>query len=129
MRTRITLLTLLGLALVAAPAWAQNWSYDNGPINGNVTAWYMDFGFIVSDTFVAGGPSVNGFSFGAEVVSSSDIVTSLDWSITSGENSGTTFGSGTASGANVTTKFLSTNQFGFAIDEVTVSGLNVAATS
>jgi hypothetical protein len=129
MRTRIASLAVLCLALAAIPAWAQNWSYDNGPINGNLGQWYIDFGFIVSDTFVAGGPSVTGFSLGVETIFSTDVVTSLDWSITSGENGGTTFGSGTASGANLTDQYISSNQFGFAIGEVTVTGLNVATTS
>ena len=52
-------------------------------------------------------------------------MSSVDWSITSGENSGTTFGSGTASGANLTDTFISTNQFGYDIDKITVTGLNV----
>jgi len=129
MRTRMAWLAVLCLALAAVPAWAQNWSYDNGPINGNLGQWYIDFGFIVSDTFVAGGPFVNGFSLGVETIFSTDIVTSLDWSITSGENGGMTFGAGTASGANLTDKYISSNQFGFAISEVTVSGLNVPTTS
>ena len=129
MRTRIYWLAVLCLALAAVPAWPQNWSYDNGPINGMTDFWKINFGFIVSDTFVAGGASVNGFALGVELVDSTETVTSLDWSITSGENGGTTFGSGTASGANLTDKFVSTNQFGFAINEVTVSGLNVATTS
>jgi PEP-CTERM motif len=129
MKTPLACLNILLLVLAAIPAVAQNWSYDNGPINGNVDAWYINFGNIVSDTFVAGGASVTGFSLGVETIFSTDIVTSLDWSITSGENGGTVLGSGTASGANLTDKFLSTNQYGFNIAEVTVSGLNVATTS
>jgi PEP-CTERM motif len=129
MKTRNAWLAVLCLALAAVPAWAQSWSYDNGPINGTTDAWTINFGYVVSDTFVAGGASVNGFSFGKETIFSNDILLSVDWSITSGENSGTTFGSGTASGANLTDKPVSTNQFGFIIDEVTVTGLNVPTTS
>ncbi len=128
MRTRMACLGVICLALAAVPARAQSWSYDNGPINGTVDAWEINFGYIVSDTFVAGGPSVNGFSFGVEVLFANDIVTSLGWSVTSGENSGTTLSSGTASGANLNDKFVSINQFGFLIDEVTVSGLSVPTT-
>ena len=40
-------------------------------------------------------------------------------------NGGTTLGSGTASGANLTDQFISTNQFGYDIDKITASGLNV----
>ena len=42
------------------------------------------------------------------------------------------FGSGTASGANLTDKFISTNQYGYNIDQITVtawrSGLTAGAT-
>lgn len=46
----------------------------------------------------------------------------MDWSITSAEFGGTTYGSGNAS---VTDTFISTNQFGFNIDQLTATGLNV----
>jgi hypothetical protein len=128
MTTRIALLTVLGLALAAIPAPAQNWTYDNGPINGTTGAWAINFGYIVSDTFVADGSLVNGFGFGFWEDSGGDL-TSVQWSVTSGENSGTVYGSGTASGANLVDKFVSENEFGYAIDEVTVSGLNVPTRS
>jgi PEP-CTERM motif len=128
MRTRIASLTILLLALAALPAWAQNWTYDNGPINGTTDAWTINFGYIVSDTFVAAGFAVNGFSFGTFQFPG-DTMLSVDWSITSGENSGTVYGSGTASGANLTDKFLSQNQFGYYINEITVTGLETSVTS
>lgn len=52
-------------------------------------------------------------------------MTSVDWSITAAENSGTVHGSGTASGRNLSDQFISTNQFGYNIDQITVSGLFV----
>jgi len=128
MKTNIASLTLLCLALAAIPASAQMWSYDNGPINGTIDAYTINFGYIVSDTFVAGGSSVNGFSFGTFQFPG-DIMLSVDWSITSGENGGTVYGSGTASGNNLTDKFLSENQFGYYINEITVTGLNASVTS
>lgn len=128
MKTRVASLTILCLALAAIPTSAQNWTYDNGPINGTTDAWTISFGYIVSDTFVAGGTSVTGFSFGTFQFSG-DTMLSVDWSVTSSENGGTVYGSGTASGNNLTDKFISTNQFGYYINEITVSGLNVATTS
>jgi PEP-CTERM motif len=123
LKLRIASLTILCLVLATVPAWAQ-WSYDNGPINGNTDAWTINFGYIVSDTYIAGGSNVTGFSFGVWEFPG-DTLTSVDWSITSGENTGTVFGSGTASGANLTDKFVSTNTFGFNVDTISVSGLNV----
>jgi hypothetical protein len=128
MTTRIAVLTILCLALAAIPAPAQNWTYDNGPINGTTDGWTINFGYIVSDTFVAGGSLVTSFEFGVWE-DPGDHLTSVQWSVTSGENSGTVYGSGIASGANLADKFVSNSQFGFAIDEVTVSGLNVPTTA
>ncbi len=119
MKKRIASLIVLCLALCSIPAWAD---YDNGPINGTTDAWTINFGYIVSDTFVAGSSTnIGGFDFGVWEFPG-DTMSSVDWSITSGENGGTVYGSGTAS---VTDKFLSTNQYGYNIDLITVSGLNV----
>ena len=123
MKLRIALLATLCLALVSLPAWAQ-WSYDNGPINGTTDAWTINFGYIVSDNFLAGGSGVTDFSFGVWEFPG-DTLSSVDWSITGGENSGANFGSGTASGANLKDTFISTNQFGYDVDNIAVSGLTV----
>src|SRR5271166_3754481 len=132
MKTHIALLIILCLVL-AAPALAQ-WSYENGPINGNVDAWTINFGYTVSDSYVAAGASVNGFAFGARELPG-DMMTSVDWVLSTGPCSnpqggcGTILGSGTASGSNLTDKFLSHNGFGFDIDLIAVSNLNVPETS
>ena len=123
MRLRIALLAIFCLALAAVPAWA----YDNGPINGTTDAWTINFGYVVSDTFPGGG-TVNGFSFGVWEFPG-DVMSSVDWSITSGENSGTVYGQGTASGSSLTDRFISTNQYGYDIDVISVSGLNVSTSS
>jgi len=127
LKLRIAVLTVACLALATMPAWAQ-WSYDNGPINGTTDAWTINFGYVVSHTFVAGGSNVTGFSFGVWEFPG-DVMTSVQWSITSEENDGTLYGSGTASGSSLTDKFISTNQFGFDIDLISVTGLNVPETS
>jgi len=119
MKVRIASLMFLCLALAAVPAWAD---YNNGPIKGNGDAWTINFGFTVSDTFVADSSQVIGFMFGAHEFPG-DMISTVDWSITSGENSGQVFGSGIA---KVTDKYLSTNDFGFDVDLITVTGLNVA---
>ena len=124
---RIASLVILCLALAAFPAWAQDWNYDNGPINGIADAWTINFGYIVSDTFVAGG-AVTGFQFGVWEFPG-DAVSSVDWSITTAENGGTVIGSGTASGKNVTDKFISSNEYNYVIDLITVTGLNVATSA
>ena len=128
MQVRIASLAVFCLALAAVPAFAQV-LYDNGPINGTTEAWTINFGYIVSDTFtLANSASMTGFAFGAFEFPG-DSVTSVSWSVTSGEDSGTVYGSGTASGAQITDKFISVNQFGYDINLITVSGLNVSLNS
>jgi len=121
---RIVSLTILCLALAAVPAFAQQWSYDNGPINGTTDAWTINFGYIVSDSFIAQGSNVSSFSFGVWEFGG-DSMTSVDWSVTSAENGGTVFGSGTASGKALTDTFISSNQYGYDVDKISVTGLNV----
>ncbi len=52
-------------------------------------------------------------------------MTLVDWSITSQYDGGTVYGSGTASGASLTDQFISLNQYGYNIDKITVTNLNV----
>jgi PEP-CTERM motif len=124
LKMRIASLTILCLALAAIPALAD---VNNGPINGTTDAWTINFGYVVSDSYVSDG-NAKGFEIGVWEFPG-DTMTSVDWSITAGENSGTVFGSGTASGANLTDKFISSNQYGYNIDLITVTGLNVTEVS
>ncbi len=39
------------------------------------------------------------------------------------------YGSGTVSGSNLTDSFISTNQYGYDIDEISASGLNLYVTA
>src|SRR5580658_5996022 len=76
---RIASLSLLALclALVAVPATAQT-VYDNGPVNGQVDAWTINFGFAVSDTFhLTASTSVEDITFWAWV-EPGDVVTSTE---------------------------------------------------
>lgn len=124
MTTRINSLAILCLALAAVPASAQV-LYDNGPINGTVDAWTINFGFVIGDSFtLLNSSTVGGFNFGAWETAG-DVLTSVDWSITSLPVGGMVYGSGTASGKNLTDQFISLNQYGYDIDMITVTGLNV----
>ena len=126
MKMRIASLTILCLALAAVPAFAQ-WSYDNGRINGDTDAWTINFGYVVSDTFFTSesNPTVTGFALGVWEFPG-DSVSQLDWSITGSENapcpSDLCLGNGTS---KVKDTFISTNAYGYNIDVLTVTGLNV----
>jgi hypothetical protein len=123
---RIASLTILCLALAAVPAFAQ-WSYSNGPINGTTDAWTINFGYVVSDTFItnASNPTVNSFSLGVWEFPGNS-VTAVDWFITGSENapcpSELCLGNGTAT---VTDTFISSNQYGYNVDKLSAAGLNV----
>ena len=124
MRTLLAALTISCLALAAVSASAQV-LYDNGPINGNHDGWTINFGYIVSDNFtMANDATMSGFAFGTRQFPGDQLI-SVDWSVTSGENSGTVYGSGTASGSQLTDKYLSTNEFGYYVNLITVTGLDV----
>lgn len=125
MKLPIALFTLVFLSLAAIPALAD---YENGPINGNVDAWTINFGYVVSDTFVPNFSTVGSFEFGVWEYPG-DTMTSVDWSITTAENGGMTIGSGSAGGAQLTDQFISVNMYGFNIDRIAVTGLSVNVTS
>jgi hypothetical protein len=116
MKMRIASLTLLCLALAVIPASAQQLLYSNGTPNLNAIAWTINFGYAVSDTFNLGpGSTVKGFDMWVWEAPGDKALT-VDWSITSAEFGGTTYGSGTAS---VTDTVLTTNQYGYQIDQLT----------
>ena len=119
MEFRIASLAVLCLALAAIPVIAQFHNYDNGPINGTTDAWTINYGYIVSDSFTNHN-FMAGFDIGLWEFPG-DTVYSIDWSVTTAENGGTTLGSGTASGSNVRDEFISTNQYGYDIDKVSVA--------
>ena len=51
MKLHIACLALACLTLAAVPALAQGTVYDNGPVNGQVDGWIINFGYAVSETF------------------------------------------------------------------------------
>jgi len=123
-------LTILCLALTIIPASAQI-LYSNGPANGNVAAWQINDGKIIGDSLSCcryngdgpngGSATVAGFDFYVWAFPG-DTPLTVDWSITSGENGGIILGSGTA---DLTSSFVSSNNFGYDIDKETASGLDV----
>ncbi len=109
---RIASLSLLALCLTLAalPAMADT-IYSNGATNGNTDAWTINFGFVVSDTFNvgAGGATITGASF-AMWLFPGDTLSSAELSITSGENSGTSYFNDTVS---FTTGSCTLNNYGY----------------
>ncbi len=94
MKQRLASLSFLALCLTlaAVPATAQD-IYDNGPTNGNVDAWVINFGFAVSDTFPVAnnGTQITGANFAMWLYLPGDVLESAELSITSSELGGTTY--------------------------------------
>jgi hypothetical protein len=126
LKLRIASLSLLALCLVVLPAAAQT-LYSNGPIDGQDTAWTINFGYAVSDAFtLANDSTVNGLSFGAWIFPGDPFV-AVEVAITSSEFGGTTYFDQVV---NLTQSGCTLNQFGFNV--CTASGgfgtnLNLAA--
>ena len=102
--------------------------YDNGPINGTTDAWTINSGFVVSDTMTIaiGGNSVGDMNFGAWLFPG-DVIESVQISITSEPNGGTTYFNGVV---NFTQSGCSGNQYGFNVcteSSGNFSGPNLAA--
>ena len=127
MKPRIASLLVLCLAL-ASPAITQT-VYTNGSINGNIDAWEINFGFVTSDTFnvTNSGTTITGGSFGVWMFPGSTL-TSAELSITSGENSGTSYFDQTV---NFTLGSCTSNQYGYNVctENTTFSGPTLNAGS
>ncbi len=110
LRIPFLFLSLLAMTLATVPAMAQT-VYSNGPINGNIYAWTVNFGFVVSDTFnvANSNTSISGASFGIWLFPG-DTLTSAELSITSQENGGITYFDQIV---NFTPSNCSNNMFGY----------------
>jgi hypothetical protein len=135
MKLRLASLLLLAFSLALPTEAHAGVLYQNGPVNGIcdiqnclVDAWTVNFGFAVSDTFtMASNSTITGANF-AFWMSPGDTLTSLDWEVGTVQFSND-IASGTASGANLTQTFMFTNQYGYDINLISISGLNVAVDS
>jgi hypothetical protein len=116
----LSLLAAICLTLAAVPAVAQQDLYDNGPVNGETSAWQINFGFSVSDTVKNQSYNTSRSNIKDNIVvwvEPGDTPTSISWLF------GTTAFSGNiASGTSpltVTNSFV--NQFGYDVDTVSFS--------
>ena len=77
---RIASVALLVLLCLAATSAMAGTLYDNGPPNGTVDAWTINFGFSVSDSFVlpTGSTEIHDIHFVYWDASTSDLLTTVD---------------------------------------------------
>jgi PEP-CTERM motif len=111
MKMRVAVLFILPLCMAMALPAHAGVIYDNGPINGTLDAWVINFGFSVADSFtVSGGPSsLSALSFGAWLYPG-DTLTSVEVALTSEPFGGTIF---LDQVVNFTASNCVANQFGF----------------
>ena len=113
MKSRIaclSLLTISCLMLAVVPAAADT-LYSNGPCYCDTDAWTINFGFLVSDSFlVANNSSIQDLHFVYWDASSTDVLTTVDMQIGSGP-----FGGNIQTLSDVTNTFIGINSYGYAI--------------
>jgi hypothetical protein len=122
-RVRGIILFTVMMAMFAVPASATDVLYDNGPLDGTLSAWTINFGYAVADSFTLSGAStLTGLNFWVWA-NSGDVPKTVDFEIGTGTpfSSFTVLDSGTI---NLTNTFLKTNSSGFDLDEESVSGGN-----
>ena len=117
MRIAILSLTILCLAL-SAPAFAGQ-IYNDGPSDGTTNGFFIDgpggpFGQTISDGFFATGSGTPGnIDFTEWTLGGAP--TTVTWALSGIHEFGSDLGSGTASGAGLSSTFLFTNSFGYSI--------------
>jgi hypothetical protein len=111
MNTRLASFALLAFAIATTVSAVAGTVYENGPINGNVDAWDITEGFVVSNSFtVSDGPAaIDGLSFGAWLTPG-DTLQSVEVSLTSQVQGGTIYFDGVV---NVTQSGCTLNQFSY----------------
>ncbi len=82
------LLVALCLSVAVVPAMADETLYDNGPYNGQTSAWMIGNGFTVSDSFTLGKAAQIKAISAVFWVNPGDVLESMDWSITTEEFGG-----------------------------------------
>ena len=135
MRKCIGSLLLLFSCLAYATAARAGILYKNGPVNGicdiescQGDAWLINFSNSITNSFsVAGNSTITGIDF-AVWMTPGDTLASVDWSI-GASSFGSNLGSGIASGANLSQTLLFVNRWGYDINLVSISSLNIDVTS
>ncbi len=115
----------LGVALFAGSAANASVLYSNGPVNGTVEGYTINFGFSVTNSFTLSSDGTANSAVIGIWNMPGDTIQQLDWSIGS-----TTFGSDIASGTAATSDiFLFNNEYGYPIyaDTFSLPGVSLSA--
>jgi len=132
----LAVLTVLCASLAAIPARADSVLYSNYPINGTVDAYTINEGYEATDSFfnvtLFSGITVDQLKFGVWLYPG-DTVTSVSWSLDTlaygvdnkhFKNTNYGRGAGCLDCGTLSVRYLSTNEYGYEVAEVTISNLN-----
>ena len=126
MRRLLAAFFLLTITAFVLPTYAQDPGvlYNNGPVcpRSCQDAWQINGGYLVTDSLVVNSNArVTGFDFWTWEYPG-DRVLRVEWSISSDPFGGTVYGTGMTLVHDMP---ISLNEYGFEIDKVTVTGLNL----
>jgi hypothetical protein len=119
---RIKVITIIIGILFTAQVSQAAVIYDNGPANGNVDAWTINFGFAVADSFqLATASMLTGAEFSVWNLPG-DVTATVDWSIVADPIAGPILAFGTAS---VSQDFQFTDDLGYDLnlDSIVLSNI------
>ena len=127
MKITINMIVLVASFLLSSSFASANVLYDNGPVNGQLDAFTINYGYTVSDSFsLASNSTITDVNFWTWNYPG-DIPLTVDWAITSDPLGGTTFASG--SGTSLTNSLvINPNQYGYDIFQNTFSILESLGT-
>ena len=110
MNKKILMPLILALGIAAGSANADSILYDNGPINGTIDAWGINYTFSMADSFtVSSQATISGVNFG-DWVSQGDTPTQVEYLITTQAFGGSTLIDQTAT---LNSTYVGTNAYGF----------------
>jgi hypothetical protein len=104
------------IAALAVPASAGPGTlYDNGPINGTATAFTINYGYQVADSFtLAGNSTLTEVNFGVWMFPG-DTAETVDWTIVPGSLSVNPLSVGPGTTASLTAGTFTTNSYGYPV--------------
>jgi len=122
MVSRIGAIAVVAGTLITAHVSEAGVIYDNGPANGTIDAWTINFGYAVADSFSLAAASIlTGASFTLWNLPR-DATATVDWSVVANPTTGPILAFGTAS---VSQDFQFTNDIGYDVNSASIALPNI----
>ena len=122
MVSRIGAIAVVAGTLITAHVSEAGVIYDNGPANGTIDAWTINFGYAVADSFSLAAASIlTGASFTLWNLPR-DATATVDWSVVANPTTGPILAFGTAS---ISQDFQFTNDIGYDVNSASIALPNI----